>query len=186
MANYPTKKSIELVHGMKNITKWADLDNDINTNTINDRIAWSSELATEYVNGRLMLGRYAIPFVAVPKMVIHISSLLAGILLHDGRVVSDQLRDMVAPKRKEFIRLLRQILGGQLKLLDPMSGEPIATTCYTAPFVITADTVLHTDCCTINGLRFQGLGMCASWCSAWCNTCCCHTCICRSLMYPDW
>lgn len=182
MANYPTEATLYLVHGARNIQKWADLDSNVNSVNIADRVEWACELATEYVNGRLILNRYSLPFVAVPRMVIHIASLLGGILLHDGKVVTDQVRDMVAPKRKEFNRLLRQILAGQMKLVDPVTGDALEACCYTAPQVITADTNLFTQYC---GNRVTNTGFCNVQ-TAWCSTCCCHTCICRSLHWPCW
>src|SRR3990172_4152984 len=123
--SYPTQITIELVHGARNIQIWADLDNSKNSITVKNRVEWAAKLATEYVNGRFALNRYEVPFIAVPKMIIHISSLLAGVLLYDGRTQSDQIRDMVLPKRKEFRRLMREILSGQLKLIHPTSSEPI-------------------------------------------------------------
>lgn len=186
---YPTRDTIELVHGSKNIRIWADLDNEKNSQTIQSRIDWSADLSTEYVNGRLILGKYTIPFAAVPKMVIHLSSLLAGVLLHDGRPTNEASRDQVYPKRKDFRRLLREVISGQLRLVHPTSGAIIESTCYSAPFVIGSTIgALNTTLCSCE--RITGSGFC-NYCwpyvtSAWCNDCRCHTCICRSLFLPTW
>ena len=169
MAVYPTRATIELIHGCRNITIWADLDNDKNTTIIAARIEWAADVATEYLNGRLIMGRYTLPFSAVPKMVIHISSLLAGILLHDGRPMMEHTRDMVGPKRKEFRRLVKELLSGQLKLTDPTSGEIIESECKTFPETLESEN-LYT------ALSRTGV----------CNTCWCHTCVCRSITLPCW
>lgn len=181
MANYPTKATVELVHGANNIARWASLDNDKNRSNIEDRVNWAAEIATEYVNGRLILGRYNLPFAATPKMIIFLSSMLAGILLYDGRLtVAGSSRDEVYHKRKEFYRILRQILSGQLKLLHPTTGEIIESDCETAPLTLSSTTYLCVD------LIYQRFRVPVfNIPSAWCNECCCHTCICRSLYLPS-
>jgi phage gp36-like protein len=169
MADYVTAAQIELVNGTINTRIWADLDNNKNAITIAARITWAAELSTEYLNGRLSLSRYAVPFIAVPKMITHMCAILSGILLYDGRVIVTEMRDQVAPKRKEFRRLIRELLSGQLRLTHPTTGDPIECTSYTAPFVGTnpSENVGYKKYCI-------SIPNC-------CHTCCCHSCICDKL-----
>lgn len=166
MPNYTDRDKIELVFGSIALDKWCDLDGDKQSNKIENRVDWASELATEYLNGRFARGRYTIPFTAVPKTIIHLATLLAGILLHDGRAMAgtDKGRDEVSRQRKMFHSMLRQVGNGQLKLLHPTTGEELELTCEVVPVAnttaIASEYVVDADCC---------------------SECYCHTCICPSL-----
>lgn len=183
MGNYCSSNQVLLVHGSRNVEVWADLDNSRNKADIDERVDWAIELATEYMNGRLVFGRYEVPFEEdhVPKMIQHMTALLTGVLLHDGKKLLAESRDQVSTKRKEFNRLLKQLLTGQLKLFDPLSGEVLVPDCETAPLVLESvyrrcfgATSRVTNTCLINIP------------SAWCRTCWCHTCICKSLILPTY
>jgi len=178
MANYCTQSDIEMTHGERNIIVWSDLNNDRNSIIIKNRINWAAELATEYINSRMIMRRYTLPLSATPIIIKHMASLLAGILLHDGRPMIENMRDQCSGKRKEFRRLLRELLSGQLRLIHPTSGEVIESNCKDFPMTEKqGDEEYGTsgeNCYTI-----PGSGMCSTkWC---CPTCRCHSCICQSL-----
>lgn len=140
MTAYCDRVNVEVMFGALNIRRWADLDNTENEVTIHARIDWACELATEYVNSRLVRGHYTIPFTSIPVMIVNLTAMYAGIMLYDGRqVVSSDDKDVVSRQRKDFDRYIRQIVKGQLKLLDPVTGAPLVLTDYNAPSVV-ADT----------------------------------------------
>lgn len=153
MANYADEASIKLVYGVLNINKWADLDNDADATKIANRIDWACTAATDYVNSRLTLGKYTIPFTSVPTMIELITSMLAGLMLFDGRlaVSSEPKFDQVARQRKDLNRYIRQIVSGQLKLVSPLDGEPLDQTCINYPTpvdsTVDGDEVDDTNCC---------------------------------------
>jgi len=166
MANYTSQEKLNIVFGETNVIRWANLSNtnNINNKEIKDRIDYFCLIATSYVNGRFQLTRYTddIPFVVdhVPHMVEFITTLLGGALLFDGRVNRVMSEDKEVNKsRREFGKLMRQILCGQLKLEDPLSGELLGTSCYLAPSVALAPS--------------SGAGS-GNGCCAGCNCPCCR------------
>lgn len=138
---YATTTNLDLVFGIENLNRWADLDNNKNPNTIAERKEWALETAEDYINGRFAQSKYLVPFSDCPKLIKHLTCLYAGILLYDGRGqnATEKARDQVSRQRKEFDRLLRQILSGQVTLIGGLSGDPLEFTSETTPFV-DADT----------------------------------------------
>jgi len=104
--------------GEANINRWADLDNNADLTVIADRIDWAMDLAYEYINAKLVRGHYELPFDTPPLIIIHLNALYAGILLYDARLMIDSDKDQVSRQRKTFNNWIRQILRGQLKLVD--------------------------------------------------------------------
>ncbi len=137
MSDYTDRLKLEWIFGRVNLQKWADLDNDRNSEFIRDRITWSCEVATAYINGRMANGRYSVPFTNPDKNIIHLTGLFAGTILYDGRAnkSGDTVRDELSIQRKSARRLLHEILTGQLKLYDGISGELLDLTCGNVPFV---------------------------------------------------
>lgn len=133
--NYTTRLSIENVYGKRNVEKWADLNNDSDPTFITNRIVWAGEMATEYINSWLAQGKFTTPLVDVPRLIINIASMLAGVMLHDGRTIVSSEPDQIGRQRKQVDKQLRQILSGQLRLLHPASGEPILPNCLDVPSV---------------------------------------------------
>lgn len=170
MADYTDEAQLKLVFGTKNIDKWADLDNDQNPVTISARVAWACETATEYMNSRLVMGKYEVPFSTPPKIIVLMTTLLAGLLIFDGRLIvsSQPPFDQMSRQRKDFNRYIRQLLSGQLKLVDATSGEYIEPNCNTAPSVADVGSSDHP---VVFGV---------------CSSCLCHTCVCGSLAFPCW
>lgn len=133
---YATKQQIEYIYGAENIRSWADLDGTKNAEASSDRIDYILEQAEEFVNSRLVLGKYAIPFTSVPKLISHLTAMLAGVMLYDGRqVVSATNRDQVSRQRQDVHKLINKITAGQIRLIHPLSGEAIEPEAYNAPFI---------------------------------------------------
>lgn len=150
MANYANRANVELLFGTVALAKWADLDNDKNPVTIDARITWACETATEYVNSRLKSGRYDVPFTSVPKMIVHLTALYAGILLYDGRLIlgDSSTTDQVSRHRRDLDKKLRQILAGQLKLLHPTTGDLLESNAELHPSIADMETEDETSCST--------------------------------------
>lgn len=130
-------------YGQQSIQRWADLDNSGNTTVISTRISWAIDLATEYINSRMVNNYYDVPFSSVPQLVVDMTAMLAGIYLHDGRAVvsMEDMRDSVKFHRKHFDKLLKQILSGQITLINPSTQEPLTLLIDNrAPFAVSQTT----------------------------------------------
>ena len=134
---YFTGNDLDLMYGALNIDRWSDLDNNENGTYMASRVDWACELATEYVNSRLLRGPYAVPFDSpYPTLIVNLTAMYAGILLYDGRqVVSADDKDRVSRQRKDFNRFIKQIFRGQLKLFTT-TGTAIDVLSECAPFVV--------------------------------------------------
>lgn len=137
MAAYCDGDDLDMMFGAKNIDRWADLDNDENGTYNAARVDWACELATEYLNSRLLRGPYAVPFdTPYPTLIVNLTAMYAGILLYDGRqVVSADDKDRVSRQRKDFDRFIKQIFRGQLKLFTT-TGTALEVASECAPFVV--------------------------------------------------
>lgn len=140
MLDYTDATQIQRIYGVNNVNKWADLDNDEDSSKIAARIAWACEMSTNYMNGRLAQGKYEVPFTDedhLPKLLVLLTSMLAGLMLFDGRLVvsSDPPYDSLARQRKDFRKYLRELLSGQIKLIDPYDDSIIDPSSLTVPSV---------------------------------------------------
>lgn len=135
---YSTLEKLELMFGRANIQRWADLDGDRNAVAIAERVTERLLESEEYINERMVQGRYTVPFSPVPRRIVVMTTLFAGVLLYDGRQIagSREMRDEVVRHRKEFTKYLREILRGQLKLIHPTSGEAITPSDSITPTVV--------------------------------------------------
>lgn len=147
MANYCVAADLYLVYGERNVKAWANLDSSEQAITaVANRVTWACTLATEYVNSRLANGPYAVPFTTVPTMIVNITAMQAGIYLYDGRqVITAMEKDQVTRQRLDVNRYIRQILRGQLKLLNPSTAVPLDKTAYNAPFFVAGDDTEDDD-----------------------------------------
>lgn len=159
---YATSNDLELQFGRENLNRWADLDNDKNPNTINARIEWALEEAEEYLNARFVNSKYDVPFGATPpKLIKHLTCLYAGVLLYDGRgqVKTDSAKDQVVNQRGRFNRLIRQILSGQVTLLDGLSGDPLEFNSETTPFAEPIEDIsdeCSSETCDCESIVYEG------------------------------
>lgn len=164
------QRDIELIFGRQNVLVWADLDNDRDTTKVSERVTEALANALDYLYSRLRR-RYDVPFTTTPRLIKWLNALYAGILLFDSRlIVAQPGLDQLGHHRKEFKRILRQILSGQLHLAAALDGEEIALRGIDIPFVAVGST---TNCCD-NGCE----NVCCDPC---CSTCNQITCIC-----PNW
>ena len=131
---------LDRVFGRINIQNWADADNEDDKIQRDVRIDWANEYAEQEFLGRLADGPYdhLIVRTTKPKMAILICTCIAGIHLYDTRRVIDSSEntDRVAKQRKNADRWIRQIMAGQLKLIDPSTRIQLTKTAQNSPFVV--------------------------------------------------
>lgn len=186
MPNFCVKSDVEAQYGRVNINKWADLDNDKNIQTINNRVEWACGNATDYLIGRLIQRRYNLPFEVVPNRIKFLSALFSGILLYDGRLVRDnENRDELSRVRKEFLKGIREILNGQFILTNPVTGEVIPSDCDLAPDVVGVSCGCEESTnLTIDEVNLYYTGLsCQPYLNRRCSSCCCRSCVCKSLVH---
>lgn len=151
-----TRKDIEQIFGRENVSRWADLDNDKDQDMINERIEDHLSNALDYIYGRIK-GRYgdAIPFTNTPRIIKYMNALYAGTMLYDGRLIvgENTAKDQVSRHRKDFRRLIREILSGQLQLLDGLSGDPIDYAGESVPFAGVSSVSCGCSECRCNPCR---------------------------------
>lgn len=136
MANYATSADLYRIFGQELVKRWADPNNESDEASIDDRIDWALEEATQEVNERLV-SRYAVPFSSpYPRTIITVTALQAGIYLFNIRRTTDTDASAVTAHEKWVKRMFRQILAGQRDLLDPSTNEIIEKYAESAPFVV--------------------------------------------------
>lgn len=115
-----TRASLNIVFGKTNIDKWADADNDQDPDKISARVAWASNKARNYIEGRLAR-RYSVPFTSVPVIVINLIVSRTGIELFKsprGLVDGNDMTAQINSINLEVESQLDQILAGTLQLID--------------------------------------------------------------------
>jgi hypothetical protein len=137
------QNDVEFVFGALNVQRWADADNTGNATIITNRITWANDYAEQEFLGRIAEGPYDMEEVrtTLPKMAVYICASLAGVYLYDTRRVvdSESNSDRVAKQKKNVDRWIAQIMGGQLKLLDPTTYIPLKKTAQNSPSTITSE-----------------------------------------------
>ena len=127
--NYCTYADIESLFGPANISKWADLDNDQNDDTIAARIARAIIVASAQIDDRLRNGPYALPIIGDLPTIVNLAAALAGVWLYESRGVQDFSPDSGFPvhrlrwHREQSERTLRELLAGTLRIDAPMVGR---------------------------------------------------------------
>lgn len=170
------RKNVEDIFGIQNVRKWADLDNDGDTLAIATRINNSLADALEYLYSRLRM-RYTVPFANPPRTIKYLNALDAGIRLYDGRLIvanDPPAQDQVGKHRKQYKWQLREILSGQLHLVDGLSGDEITLAGVNYPSAVTS-----TDISSLSLIEN---------CNCGCHPCRCHihTCVNQSIHYPNY
>jgi phage gp36-like protein len=137
--------------GYTQIIKWSDIDGERqDTPTMEDRIQEALIDADDYINERLADNGYVVPFTSVPRRIVSLATLYAGIYLYDNKLkggAMNEARDEVARPRRRFNMVLKQILDGRLLLLHPLSGEVITKTSATTPIIPGTTLSCNDDCC---------------------------------------
>jgi phage gp36-like protein len=172
------RKDIENIFGIQNVRQWADLDNDGDTILIQTRINNHLADSLDYLYSRLR-GRYSglLPFSNPPRLIKHLNALDAGIRLFDGRLIvanDPPGQDQVGKHRKQYKRQLREILSGQIYLVDGLSGDAINPSGVNYPSAVTSTDVSSLSA-NLN-------------CTCSCHPCTCHvhTCVNRSIHLPSY
>jgi len=86
---YAARSDVEDVFGVSNVSTWADLDNDEDSDKITARITRALTWAEAYIDGRLLNGPYGIPFSSAPTVITDATATFAGVWLYEGRGVDD-------------------------------------------------------------------------------------------------
>lgn len=138
---YSAKQDMYNIFGKDNIRKWADADNQSNGRIVEDREDWANQMAQVYLNGRLLYSKYTIPFTApYPPTIILIAASYAGILLYETReVISGSKNTSVPRQKKNYEKLIRQILRGQLRITT-VAGVELALIGEVIPKIIKQKT----------------------------------------------
>lgn len=134
---YCASTDLDLIYGQINVDAWADTDGNKDATYIANRRTWACDGATDYLDSRLVDGPYDFPLASSPYpiTIVNMATWWAGILLHDARAITSEAPDQVARQRTLFETYVRQILRGQLKLIDPTSGEELEKTINTPSVV---------------------------------------------------
>ncbi len=89
MSSYCDRDDIEQEFGTDNVSKFADLDNDVDATKIAARIARAIVIASEKVDDVARVSSYTIPLANqagnTPTTIEHLSATLAGIWLYEAR-----------------------------------------------------------------------------------------------------
>lgn len=124
------------IFGNSNVSKWADLDNEENEDTVINRVTWALGLAYQELNGLLRTGPYAVPFSQpYPAKAVDANARLAACYLYDGRGIPDVDADgkpinKLAPHRQMVLDFISDVMSGRVKL------EIAATSPVTYPQVV--------------------------------------------------
>jgi phage gp36-like protein len=118
---FATRQTIELIFGAANLVRWADKDNDGDAGKIAAAIAWALDEATLQLTSRLSGGPYATPFATTPPELVTPCARLAGVLLYDGRGITDadaegNPTNQLAPHRKMVDQFIKSIKSGNASL----------------------------------------------------------------------
>jgi len=134
---YCSRSDVEMIFGADNVEKWADLDNDADTDKIAARIEWAIELSQQTIDDELRGGPYEIPFddssasgsgSGAPVLVQDATARLAGVLLYEARGAIDWDPDdgkaghVLQPHKDHVKRFINRVLTGRVRLdLTPTS-----------------------------------------------------------------
>ena len=123
---YATRATIEAVFGVKNVAKWADLDNNGIAEAIAARIASAIAWADGEIDDRFRKSVYDLPIAdadsTTPASIVSIASNLAGVWLYENRGVQDFDEDTGAPfhkleyNRRRAENAIQAILSGSRTL----------------------------------------------------------------------
>lgn len=115
---YGTRAGMEIIFGTKNISKWADANNNENAGEISDRIDWALNEATDRIDDRLRRGPYDIPFSVAPRRIETLCNRLAGVILYETPrgLIDEGPQIAISEMRDEIDNTLDAILRGREKL----------------------------------------------------------------------
>lgn len=117
---YSVRADSEDIFGRVNISKWADLDSSEDEDEISARIERAIEQTYAELNAKLRNGPYEVPFESpYDPIIVDLSATLVGIILYDGRGITDSDPgefDQLARHRKKVDRFIADLHGMRLAL----------------------------------------------------------------------
>lgn len=123
---YCEKQDVYDMFGQVNVSKWADLDNDKDSEKIDARIDRAINWGESEVESLLRRSVYDLPITnvqdEVPAEITHITASLAGVYLYENRGIQDfnpetgQVVHRLAYIKDRAMKMIRQILAGQRDL----------------------------------------------------------------------
>lgn len=128
LAAYATRSDLERHYGRTNVIKWADLDNDNNTESIAERIQWALVAATSYLDNRLRFGPYTVPFEdPYPLELTRMCAWYAGVLLYESRGVTDfnaegRPQHQLHHQKRNVETMIKDVLTRRLRFNLPTSA----------------------------------------------------------------
>ena len=134
---YCEDEDLYLAFGEANVRKWGDVDNTDSAESIDARLLWARESATEWIDDRLRNGPYEIPFTAgsgeeLPRSIVRMTAYLTGSILYEARGLIDMGDDKENSLRwaeKKVESWCRDIIARRIRL-----DLELVTTDY--PFVV--------------------------------------------------
>lgn len=127
---YAARTDIELIFGKANVKRWADVDNVGSEATIELRVDWALELATEQIENRIRFAAYELPIEELPLELVDCCARLAGVLLYESRGFEDSEDSDGTHKlighRKQAMRFIGSVSSGRVVLAGTRitSGGP--------------------------------------------------------------
>ena len=117
---YCTRKDVERVFGRLNVSQWADLDANEDSEEIQDRIDYNIAQAGNQVNGDLGSSPYGTPFEdPYPDVIIYLTAIQTGVLLYMGRrIVTDDSENQVSAQQGLYQTIVDKINADTFKLLN--------------------------------------------------------------------
>ena len=113
---YCNRADIELVFGAINISKWADLDNNEDADTIQARIENACETASAEIEDIFRNRQYSFPLTQSPTLK-NLVVRLAGLKLHDARgIIDGDSTDSLSLIRQEWEKTVARIRLGEMIL----------------------------------------------------------------------
>ena len=122
MSTYCTRSDLEALFGRSNVTKWADMDNDQDSDAIEARIDRAIAVASARIDDRLRSGPYSLPITGSPPTLVNLAAQLAGVWLYESRGVQDFSPDTGYPVHRlrwhtvQAEKTIREILSGVVRL----------------------------------------------------------------------
>jgi len=158
-AMYCEPTDLFLGFGKANIIKWADVDNNNDNNSINTRIAWAIENATNELDGKLADSPYQFPLAVggpYPPVLIKMCASLAAVMLYDSRGISDENKETGLSKHKKAVDMfVRDIYARRMTLPGAILNPDAVDISTTPDFVPLGATIIGEEIGLPNWNKWQ-------------------------------
>lgn len=142
---YCTKDDLDMRFGSRNISTWADLDGDADSEKILNKISYAISTTYGFINSYLNKSKYAVPLETsegeVPDVIRQLAVDMTGMWLWTNRGIVDQDEKSASvyfSLKKSIQRTLGSILRGRTEI-DAVCKDGIDTDVDT-PYVEASDT----------------------------------------------